>query len=311
MPTNPRLKADLAMVAVTALWGATFVVVKESLAQASVLVFMALRFGLAALVLAAMYWTAVRQMRRDEVRAGLNIGFFLFGGYAFQTTGLQYTTASKSALITGSAVVLVPVLMFLLWRHRVNHWTWLGATGAFAGLYLITVPPGEGLSGFAQLNRGDVLTMIGAVLFALHIIFIGRYSGKHSVGALTFVQVAVTALLALLAAPALHAGGWETVRLDWSLALGGALALTGIGGTAIAFSVQVWAQRYTSPAHIGVLLTLEPVFAAMTSFFVLGERLGGRALVGAALILAGILLAELKGPAQSAADAPGPVIETP
>ncbi len=296
------------MVAVTALWGATFVVVKEALAQVSVLVFMAIRFGLAAALLATMYWTAVRRMKRAELRAGALIGLFLFGGYALQTGGLLYTTASKSALITGSAVVLVPVLMFLLWRHRVNRWTWAGAAGAFAGLYFITVPAGEGLSGLAQLNRGDVFTMAGATLFALHIIFIGRYSGKHSVGALTFVQVVVTALLALLAAPVMNAGGWEPARLDWSLGLVGALALTGIGGTAMAFSVQVWAQRYTSPAHIGVLLTLEPVFAAITSYLVLGERLSGRALLGAGLILAGILLAELKGPAQSAADAPGPVV---
>lgn len=296
------------MVLVTALWGVTFVVVKDALGYASVFVFMAIRFGLAAAVMAAMYRAAIGRMSGEEFRAGIEIGLFLFGGYALQNSGLLYTTASISAFITGSAVVLVPVLMFLIWRKHVHPSAWFGALGALLGLYWITVPPGTGLAGFAQLNRGDTLTMAGAVMFALHIIFVGRYVGKHSVGALSFVQVAATAALSALAIPLFHAAAWEAIRFDWDWRLGAALLVTGVFGTAIAFSVQVWSQQYLPPSSTGILLTLEPVFAAIASFFWLGERLSGRALVGCALILAGILVAELKGPAQAAVDAPGPVI---
>lgn len=296
------------MVLVTALWGVTFVVVKDALGYASVFVFMAIRFGLAAGVMAAMYRAAIGRMSRDEFRAGIEIGLFLFGGYALQNTGLLYTTASISAFITGSAVVLVPVLMFVIWRKHVHPSAWFGALGALLGLYWITVPLGTGLAGFAQLNRGDTLTMAGAVMFALHIIFVGRYVGKHSVGALSFVQVAATAALSALAIPLFHSAAWEAIRFDWEWRLGAALLVTGVFGTAIAFSVQVWSQQYLPPSSTGILLTLEPVFAALASFVWLGERLSGRALLGCGLILAGILIAELKGPAQAAVDAPGPVV---
>jgi drug/metabolite transporter (DMT)-like permease len=150
--------------------------------------------------------------------------------------------------------------------------------------------------------------MAGAVMFALHIIFIGRYAGKHSVGALSFVQVAATAGLSAVAIPLFHLAAWEPIRFHWDWRLGAALLVTGMLGTALAFSVQVWSQRHLTAAHTGILLTLEPVFAALTSFVWLGERLSGRALLGCVLILTGILVAELKGPAQAAVDAPGPVI---
>jgi drug/metabolite transporter (DMT)-like permease len=305
---SKRAQAVLAMVLITALWGATFVVVKDALGYASVFVFMAIRFGLAAAVMAAMYRLAIARMSGDELRAGVEIGLFLFAGYALQNTGLLYTSASVSAFITGSAVVLVPVLMYLIWRKHVHPGAWFGAVGAVLGLYCITVPAGAGAGGLLQLNRGDLLTMAGAVMFALHIIFIGRYAGKHSVGALSFVQVTGTAALSTLAIPLFHLATWETVRFHWNWKLGAALLVTGMLGTALAFSVQVWSQRYLTAAHTGILLTLEPVFAALTSFVWLGERLSGRALLGCVLILAGILVAELKGPAQAAVDAPGPVI---
>ncbi len=305
---SKRAQAVLAMVLITALWGATFVVVKDALGYASVFVFMAIRFGLAAAVMAAMYRAAIRQMDAEELRAGVEIGLFLFAGYALQNTGLLYTSASVSAFITGSAVVMVPVLMYLIWRKHVHPGAWLGTVGAVLGLYCITVPPESGVSGLLQLNRGDLLTMAGAVMFALHIIFIGRYAGKHSVGALSFVQVAATAALSAVAIPLFHLAGWEPIRFNWDWRLGAALLVTGMLGTALAFSVQVWSQRYLTAAHTGILLTLEPVFAALTSFVWLDERLGGRALLGCVLILAGILVAELKGPAQAAVDAPGPVV---
>ncbi len=303
---SSRLKADLALAACTLLWGATFVVVQRALESASVFVFMALRFGLGALVLALMYRRAVAALSRDEIRAGVEIGLFLFCGYAFQNAGLLYTSASNVAFITGFGVVLVPLLLAVFWRRRVSGWAGGGAVLALAGLYFLTVPAG---AGFAGVNRGDLLAFVCSVMFALHIIFIGRYTGKHSVAALTFVQVAASGALSAAAIPAFAAAGMEAARLAWTGALIFGVLITAIGATAIAFSAQVWAQRYTTASHTAILLTLEPVFAALTSYVVLHERLGPRALIGAGLILAGILLAELKGPMQSAADSPGPVTE--
>jgi drug/metabolite transporter (DMT)-like permease len=297
---NLRLKADLALAFVTLLWGATFVVVKEALDHASVFAFLALRFAAATVVMAAIYARALPRFTRPDVWAGAQIGFFMFAGYIFQTVGLKFTTPSKAAFITGFGIVLVPLLLALLWGRHTNAWVWLGALGALVGLYYLSVPP----AGFTALNTGDLLVLGCAVMFAFHIIFVGLYSPRYSVAALSVVQVATTGALSLVALPLVSAGGWEAPRVNWNAPLISAVLITAVGATAIAFTVQVWAQQYTTATHTAILFSLEPVFAAITSYLVLDERLGGRSLFGAALIFAGILLAELKGPTQAAPESP-------
>ena len=156
------------------------------------------------------------------------------------------------------------------------------------------------LSGLAALNRGDLLILACAFMFALHVISIGHYSIRHSTGALTLIQVAVTTLFTLLCVPLFAWMGVEQPRVVWTRGLVLAVVTTGIFATAVAFSVQVWAQQYTSANHAAIIFTLEPVFAGLTSFVFYHERLGARSLAGAALILGGILIAELLGPAPAA-----------
>lgn len=303
---NRRLQADLALALCSLIWGATFVVVKDALAFSSVFVFNALRFSLAAFVLGLVYWRALRALTRSEAIAGALIGFFLFGGYALQTTALRFTTPSKAAFITGSGVVLVPVLLAIFWRRRLSRWVWAGALAALFGLYYLTVPA----TGLEGLNVGDLFALGCAVMFALHIIFVGHYSPRYSVAALSFLQIAATALLTSLFLPVLAAAGWETPRLEWNASLVAGILITALGATALCFSLQVWAQQYATPSHTAILISLEPVFAALTSVIVAAEHLSLRVLAGGALVFVGIVLAELKGPAQSAADSPGPVTET-
>lgn len=299
-----RVRGDLALGFCALIWGATFVVVKNALADVSVFVYIAVRFGLAAVVMGILFWRSLRGVSLRTVWAGAQIGFVMFGGYAFQTTGLRFTSPSKAAFITGSSVVLVPILLAAFCRRRINAWIWAGAVSALAGLYLLTVPHG----GLGGLNRGDPIVFGCAVMFALHIIFVGRHIEHHSVGALSFLQVATTAILAILALPLLRATGWEPPRLAFTGNFVFAVLITSIGSTVIGFSFQVWAQQYTSATHTAILVSLEPVFAAITSWFLAREHMGGRALSGAALIFAGILLAELKGPAPAAPESPEPVV---
>ncbi len=300
-----RLQADIALAVCALIWGATFVVVKDALAFASVFSFNAIRFLLAAIVMGIVYARALRKLDSATLFAGALIGVFTFGGYAFQTLGLKYTTPSKAAFITGAGVVMVPVLLAILWRRKVNRWVWMGAVVALFGLYFLTVPH----SGFSALNTGDLLVLGCAVMFAFQIIFVARYSPHHSVAALSFLQVAMTAVLTALCLPVLAATRWEPPFVRWSPELIGAILITAVGATALCFSLQVWGQQYTSPTHAAILFSLEPVFAALTSLIVAHERLGARVLSGAILIFIGILLAELKGPAQASADSPGPVSE--
>ncbi len=287
------------------MWGATFVVVKAALSYASVFVFLAVRFSLAALFMAAIQPRALRHLRRAELVAGAALGFFMFGGYAFQTAGLLYTTPAKSGLVTGSGVVLVPLLLYIFWRRRQTMWVYAGALGTFVGLYLLTVPP----AGIRHLNVGDLLTFVAAALYAVHIILVGQYTRRHSVAALSVLQVASCAALASFTAAGTAALGWQRPYFENRWEIYAAIALCAVFATAAAFTLQMWAQRYTTPSHAAILFTLEPVFAALTSYVVIHERLGRRALIGAALVLAGILLAELKGPAPAAPESPEPAGE--
>jgi len=288
-----RVRADLGLAFCTILWGSTFVVVKNSLDNSSVFLFLALRFTLAGIVMALWRPKVFRTLAREEIFAGLRLGFFMFGGYAFQSAGLQYTTASNSGFVTGSSVVLVPILFGLFWGHRFTAWVYAGALAAGFGLYYLTIP-NEGVS---HLNRGDVLTFVAAASYAVHIILVSEYTKEHSASALGVLQVIACAGMAWVMTGIAAAIRWQPVRFvpSWSLLVG--VAICAVFATAVAFSIQLWAQQYTSPGHAAILFTLEPVFAVLTSYLFLGERLAARALFGAAFVLAGILIAELLGPA--------------
>jgi drug/metabolite transporter (DMT)-like permease len=293
-----NLKADLLLACCTLIWGATFVVVKAALADASVLAFLVMRFTVAAALLSVLYRRELRTLTARSLRAGAVMGCCMFGGYAFQTTGIKFTTPSKAAFVTGFSVVLVPLFLAVFARRRIRSWVWAGAFSALAGLYYLTVPA----SGLSGLNAGDLLVLCGAVAFALHIIAIGHYAPHHPLGALNLLQVAATMLMTFAAVPLLLAAGRTPIRIVWTTRLMVAVLVTGALATALAFSVQVWAQQHTSASHAAIVFALEPVFAALTSFAFFHERLGSRALLGSALILAGILLAELKGPAPAATE---------
>lgn len=303
MPSK-RVRADLALLFCALIWGATFVAVKDALTDSSVLVYLAVRFALSAVVMAAVFWRQLRERNLRAIWAGVQIGFFLFGGYVFQTTGLKFTTPSKAAFITGSSVVIVPIILAAFGKRRITTWIWAGALSAFAGLYFLTIPP-EGIGG---LNRGDPIVFIGAIMFALHVIFVSRSVAHHSVGALSFVQVATTAMLATIFVPVLRAAHIEEPHWAWTGSLVFAVLITSIGSTVIGFSFQVWAQQYTSPSHTAIFISLEPVFAVLTSWLLAREHFTVRILFGAALILTGILLAELKGPTPTAPESPEPVV---
>jgi drug/metabolite transporter (DMT)-like permease len=292
------LKAHLLLVLVTLIWGSTFVLIKAALRDSSPLMLNAARMILAAVLLGIVYRKHLSGMKTPALLMGSTIGVFLFLGYAFQTTGLKLTTPSKSAFLTGASTVLVPLVMLGLWRTRIPIWRALGIALAFAGLFLMTVPGGEqGIADFAKINAGDVLTIGCALAFAFQIVFLGRGSQRFGFEQMAFLQIAVAAVLTGITAPVLehpHFRPTETVIL--------AVLITGVLGTAVAFTVQAWAQQFTPATHTALIFTLEPVFAWLTSFIYSGERLGLRAGLGALLILSGILLSELLGSVATAED---------
>lgn len=295
-----KLRAYLLMLAVVAVWGSTFVVVKAALHDASPATFNAIRMTLAFAVLAAGYHRHWRMIGRRQIAAGAVVGLCLALGYQFQTLGLARTTSSKSAFITGLLVVLVPFLSLLPGLHppgaRKPGWNaFTGALLAFAGILLFAVPATASGSLFATLvpdfsavNLGDVLTFGCAIGFALHCLALAHVSPRIPFQTLALLQVGFCALFMGLSLPFI-----EQPQIHWTPRLCAALAVAAILATAAAFSIQSWVQSILPPTHTALILTMEPVFAWITSFVVTGERLGLRPAVGALLILAGILLTEL------------------
>ena len=287
------LKAHLLLLAATFVWGSTFIVIKSALADATPLVFNAVRMTFAAIVLCLIFFRRLRHLPIGALRAGFEIGTLMWLGYEFQTAGLLYTSASKSAFLTGISVVLVPLLLAVLWQRHVNRYTLAGVGAACIGLYLLCVPPAQGLS-LASLNRGDLLTLACAVAFAFQIIILGRSAQHYDFAHLVPVEISVCALWMLISIPIADRHGY----IHFNPAMLWALTVTALFGTVACFLVQAWAQRFTPPTHTALIFSLEPVFAGLTSYLLIGERLGTRGLLGAALILTGVLASELLGHVQ-------------
>ena len=216
--------------------------------------------------------------------AGALAGVFLFSGYLLQTLGLRLTTAPRSAFITGLTSVMVPLLAALVYRNRPQVSEVAGVLVATAGLALMTLQHAAG-----SISRGDLLTFFCAIGFAAHIVTLGHFSENMRFQLLSIAQVGAAALLAL------SLFWWaETPHVRWRPAVICAILVTGLLATALAFTIQAWAQQYTTSTRTGLIYMLEPVFAWITSYCIVGEGLSGRAAAGAALILGGVVLVELK-----------------
>jgi drug/metabolite transporter (DMT)-like permease len=282
------------LVLTAAIWGSTFVVVKDALHDVSPLLFNLLRMIIATVVLAAIYSRDLRRLKRSYLAGGAVVGLCLAAGYSFQTAGLARTTPAKSAFITGLIVVIVPLLCAIpvlrpSTMRRPSLAAFGGAVLAFAGILLLTTPAGTPWAALpGSINTGDLLTLLCALGFALHVVALAHVSPRLPLSALAVLQLMFCTLVMSLALPL-----FEHPWLHVSPRLLVALLLTGVLATAVAFTVQSWAQQRLSATHTALILALEPVFAFLTSFLFYGERLSGRASVGALLILGGIAFTEL------------------
>jgi drug/metabolite transporter (DMT)-like permease len=301
------LKAHLLLVMITLIWGATFVVIKNALADISPLLFNAVRVSLAAVTLMLVFHRERGSVARGTLGYGVLLGALLWAGSELQTMGLEYTMPTKSAFLTGVAVVLVPVFLAIFWRRKIGVWSGIGVAMAFVGLYLLTVPAVAGQGGgslhqslnLGSINRGDLLTLGAAVVYAFHIIFMGHATSRHRWQQIAVLQTAVCAGLMVVSA-----GVGPTQRVVWSGPVMVGILITGFLSLALAFSIQAWAQQFTPATHTALIFSLEPVFAWLTSFLFLGERMGTRGVIGALLILGGLVISEEKGETESKAVAP-------
>jgi drug/metabolite transporter (DMT)-like permease len=277
---SPRL-ALTALVGVTAIWGWTFLIVKDAIQLMPVMDFLAVRFTLAAVVMLVLRPTSLLRMSRRGWRHGAILGILLGLAYVTQTQGLLSTSPATSGFITGMSVVFTPVVAWLLLRQKIGPRTWLAVGLACAGLALIA------LHGWS-FGTGELLTLACALFVAFHIIGLGQWSAEHDTYGLALIQIATIAVISLIAA----APGGITMPPDaetW-----GTIGITAVLATAVAFFVQTWAQSLVSPTHIAVVLTMEPVFAGVFSAAFGAEQVTVRTVLGAVCVLAAMLIVQLK-----------------
>jgi drug/metabolite transporter (DMT)-like permease len=275
--------AELALASVCLIWGSTFVLVKNALNDVSPSLFLAFRFSIATVLLLLVY--AARKKPDAHVWwGGVVTGLLLFIGYLLQTLGLQFTTPAKSGFLTGLYIVLVPLLTAAVYQKAPGLSEWVGVGLATAGMGLMTLTTAR-----LEIGAGDLLTLGCAFAFAVHILLLDHYAKRVSTEWLTLLQIGACAVFSMVAC-----GFLETPFVRWSPRVLVALAVTACLGTAFAFLLQTWGQRYTTPTRAALIFSLEPVFAWLTSYVFEHEVLTGQVLSGAGCILAGILLVELK-----------------
>jgi len=289
-PSARRTLTTLALIGVAAVWGGTFVMVKDAVAGYPMYSFLGWRFTIATAAFVALFPGSLRRLTWGVVRVGLLAGVFLTAGYIFQTWGLQATSASKAAFVTGMFVVITPLMQAVLLRRPPKVWTIAGVVLSVFGLWLLS---GGTVGGW---NVGDTRVLLCAIAYSAHMIVLGGPGRKYSVSALTLVQLVTVAV-----ATGAVALATEHAPLPSQGSLLIALLVTGVLASAVAFAVQTYAQQLISPTKTALILITEPAFGGLFGWLA-GESLGVSGVAGSALILGGMILAEVVGTSAAPAE---------
>ncbi len=285
-----RLLVTLALVGVCAVWGGTFVMVKGAVSEYPLYAFLGWRFAIAVVAFLLLFPGTFRRFAPGTVRVGLLAGVFLIAGYVFQTWGLQGTTASKAAFITGMFVVITPAMQAIVLRRPPQVTTVGGVILAVVGLWLLSGASADGWT------AGDTRVLLCAIAYSAHMIVLGGPGRRHDARALTLVQLAVTGVACgAVSLVAERPYVWPSSNV-WV-----ALVVTGVLASAVAFAVQTYAQRILSPAKTALVLIMEPVFGGVFGWLA-GDALGVKGIAGSALILCGMLVAEFLGSARGSGE---------
>lgn len=280
--SKKMIVADLALLIVAVIWGTGFIVTKNILSGVTPLYMVAFRFALAALIMFVISYKKIKSIKVQDLKAGLIVGFMLFMGFATQTIGIQYTTAGKSAFLTGTNVVMVPFIVWFIYKKRPDNYAIIAAVLCFVGVSLLTT--GET---FGALGPGDLWALSCALFFALHIITTSIFVKKTSPALLTFLQFAFVTVFAFITALVVE-GPIYAPNADAML---GVLYL-GVFSTCAAFFIQTTAQKYTTATHAAIILSMESMFGTLFGIVLLSEPFTLLMGIGCGIILIAIITAE-------------------
>lgn len=292
-----RLKAELILFLITFIWAGTFVIIKPTLQFISPLLFVTIRFLIAALVLTLIYREKLLRIPKPTLKMGSILGIFLFIGFVVQTIGLKYTTATKSALITGTFVVFTPILQVFVERKPLKTGSILGVILVFAGLIFLS----SNESNFLELiltigkdfNIGDLLTLICAIFFSGYIVYLDMISDKTDFNDVVWLQIVVTLIGSFILMTVFNSFQIEPIKFTLNSQVIFTILYTSIFATIITTFLQTKYQKYTSPTRAAIIFTSEPLLASILAYLILNETIGIFGAIGGFLIIFGVLTSEL------------------
>ncbi len=288
-----------ALVFITLLWGVTFVVIKLSLTDVSPLLFVSLRFTLAAIILFPFMFKVLKTSNREFLIGGIILGLLNFGGYATQTIGLKFTSATKSGFITGTFVIFTPILQLIIEKRIPRKENVLGIILVLLGLAFLSSRGDSIFDVFTELgknfNIGDFFTLLCAILFAGYIVYLDMVSHKIDYKLLVFVQIIVTGVCGWFFTYFLEVSGFEKFGFQLNGTVIFAVFYTAVLATIVAITLQTKYQKYVTPTKAAIIFSLEPIFAALFAFLIINERISGFGFIGCIFIFTGLLVSELMG----------------
>ena len=295
--TESRFLGEIVILIITLFWGSTFVIVKQSLNDVSSLLFVAIRFSIAAVILLPIYLWKRDKKKKLIIWPGVFLGIWLFLGFAVQTMGLRLTTATKSGFITGIFVVLIPFFQIFIEKKKPSRGVVMGICLVFLGLIFLS-SGGSSIFEFlsligSDLNFGDFLTFLCAIFFAIHVVYIDKLSKENSLLSLLFSQLITVSVLGFIFTGIFSVTSIEPVKAEFTDYAIFSLLFTAIVATLINIGLQTKFQKSVSPSKAGIIYSFEPLFAAFLAYIILNEKIGKFGYIGSALIFSGLIVSEI------------------
>ena len=292
-----KYTGEIALLFNTLIWGGTFALIKNAFNDISPLLFLGLRFSIAALIFLPFVYASLKRTNRQTLIAGSILGFFYFTGFAAQSLGLNLTTATKSGFITGTFVVFIPILQLIIERRKPKWFNILSVFLVLMGLILLSSKVENAFDFIKQLgsdfNLGDLLTLLCALLFAFQVVYVDVFTKKYDYLPMVFVQLLITGVGGFILSFVFSISSLETVKFTFNATVVTAILYTAIFASIIATVIQLKFQKFVSPTKAGIIFSIEPIFAAVFAYFLLSEKISNFGLVGCVLIFIGLIVSEL------------------
>jgi drug/metabolite transporter (DMT)-like permease len=292
-----KYTGEVALIFNALIWGGTFALIKNALTDVSPLLFLGLRFGLATLIFLPFVYTSLKKTNKKTIIAGSILGLFYFAGFTTQTLGLNITSATKSGFITGTFVIFIPILQFLIEKRKPKWFNVIGVIFVLIGLIMLSSKGNNAIEFFKQLgsdfNLGDLLTLICAILFAFQVVYVDVFTKKYDYLPMVFIQLLITGLGGFLLTFILSATSVEQVKFVMNSNVIISILYTAIFASILATIIQLKYQKTVSPTKAGIIFSIEPIFAVIFAYFLLTEKISKFGLIGCVLIFMGLIVSEV------------------